>query len=87
MIITATRIFNHYTTQNNPVARFFAVTGVNGVTLLEKGIPAPPKQFVLVQPAEGNLPPSERGGLTRQHVLSVKKELYFKDTVDFRSKE
>lgn len=47
MIITATGIFNQYTTLHDPVARLFAVTGVNGVTLLEKGIPAPPKQFVL----------------------------------------
>jgi len=51
---------------------------------LEKRILALPKQLVLVQPAEGSLPPSEGGSLIRQQALSVKKELYFKDIVDFR---
>lgn len=52
--------------------------------LLAKGIPVPPQQFVLVQPEEGSLPP-ERGGPTRPHTCSVKKELYFKDTVNLRT--
>lgn len=85
MIITATGILTTTLYKNDPVAKFFAVTEVKGVTPLEKRILALPKQFVLAQPAEGSLPPSERGSLTRQQSLSVKKELYLKDTVDFRT--
>lgn len=52
--------------------------------LLEMRTPSLHKQCVLVLPAEGTLPPSEKGSLTRQCALSVKRKLYIKDIVDFR---